>query len=404
MHSGKLGERLRGRFRRHFRKAFPLGATRNLAQRQGLPLTSASLGEASGELRQASKQPRERAVDTLAMQRNNRTPGDLDAHSLSNVPLARNGTGSIPEGAVAWRVRRHTGGRPRTVVDGKKQPIECPLTYSIEDLEEILPPGSYRLDLVDIAGNSLDYTVTVSIGGAAPPREEDDDGRTASLPATSDTRLVLEAGIRAQQMAFAHNERTLATLKEGIQSLANAQADWIRALVTGQMPVRIEAPAPPPAPLLLSQTRDQTRDHEQDQDQDEDDYDDAPRSERVRRSALEDLLALAPQIMPLLTAAFSGPRALGTRLPAAQPRASGDVSHAPEATAPRNGLSPDLAARLFEARQQLTPTEQTLLSELLGAIAPEDYPAISAGLEGKSVPELVEFAREQFAKTTKVLS
>src|SRR4051812_49162721 len=59
-----------------------------------------------------------------------------------------------------------------------------------------------------------------------------------SLPnTTSDVRLVLEANVRATQMAFIHNQRTLEiglrmaeTLRDSVQVLATSQADWIKSI------------------------------------------------------------------------------------------------------------------------------------------------------------------------------
>src|SRR6187455_778388 len=89
------------------------------------------------------------------------------ASSIPTVPLARSRDGSplpLPEGAAGWRVRRHTGGRPRLHLDGDKQPMQLSLSYTMADLDDILPPGSYKLDLVDRAGTPLGLTVDVEIG------------------------------------------------------------------------------------------------------------------------------------------------------------------------------------------------------------------------------------------------
>jgi hypothetical protein len=164
-------------------------------------------------------------------------------------PLARDEDGNafdIPPEAACWRVRRHTGGRPRLVLDVSKQPMQLPLGYTLADLEDILSPGAYRLDLVDARGEHLNLTVPVAIGmrngdTAEEPepiaREAIVGTQPAFLPsAGSDTRLVLEANVRATQLAFQHNQRTLElnaqmtqTLREGIAALADAQADWIKS-------------------------------------------------------------------------------------------------------------------------------------------------------------------------------
>lgn len=176
--------------------------------------------------------------------------------SPSTVPLARDAEGNhieIPEGAVGWRIRRQTGGRPRLVLDSRKQPMMFPLDYTIADVEDVLSPGNYLLDVVDKNDDPLGVTVAASIGMPrnAESIEPDDnnsnsnDGAAAlptvvptSLPnTTSDVRLVLEANVRATQMAFIHNQRTLEiglrmaeTLRDSVQVLATSQADWIKSI------------------------------------------------------------------------------------------------------------------------------------------------------------------------------
>jgi hypothetical protein len=168
--------------------------------------------------------------------------------SPSVVPLARDQDGNpieLPDGAVGWRVRRQTGGRPRLLLDSKKQPMLFPLDYTIADVEDILAPGSYLLDVVDKGGEPLGLTIGMAIGMArnAEAVEPDNENHApaaapTTLPSTtSEVRLVLEANVRATQMAFAHNQRTLElglrmaeTLRDSVQVLASAQADWIKSV------------------------------------------------------------------------------------------------------------------------------------------------------------------------------
>jgi hypothetical protein len=170
--------------------------------------------------------------------------------SPSTVPLARDSDGNfieLPEGAVGWRIRRQTGGRPRLLLDSRKQPMLFPLDYTIADVEDILSPGSYLLDVVDKDGELLGVTIAVSVG---MPRNaesveldnDNDDSASVAVPTTlpnttSDVRLVLEANVRATQMAFIHNQRTLEiglrmaeTLRDSVQVLATSQADWIKSI------------------------------------------------------------------------------------------------------------------------------------------------------------------------------
>src|SRR5678816_2570293 len=168
--------------------------------------------------------------------------------SPSTVPLARDQDGNLielPDGAIGWRIRRQTGGRPRLVLDSKKQPMLFPLDYTVADVEDILPPGNYLLDVVDKNGEPLGVTVGLPLGMTrnAESVEPDNDNNAATvvpttLPnTTSDVRLVLEANVRATQMAFIHNQRTLElglrmaeTLRDSVQVLAGSQADWIKSI------------------------------------------------------------------------------------------------------------------------------------------------------------------------------
>jgi hypothetical protein len=172
--------------------------------------------------------------------------------SPSTVPLARDQDGNpieLPDGAIGWRIRRQTGGRPRLLLDSKKQPMLFPLDYTVTDVEDILPPGNYLLDVVDRNGEPLGVTVAVSIGMTrnAESVEPDNENNAptvvpTTLPnTTSDVRLVLEANVRATQMAFIHNQRTLEiglrmaeTLRDSVQVLAGSQADWIKSIASAR--------------------------------------------------------------------------------------------------------------------------------------------------------------------------
>src|SRR5262249_9149536 len=124
----------------------------------------------------------------------------------------------------------------------------------------------------------LGMTIDVEIGtlrNASPGESQDlDDGPVALTAGASDLRYLLEANVRSTQLAFQHNQRTLEaglrmadTLREGIQALAEPQADWIKSLIASRSYFRNSAMpqqlAAPPAPAER-------------EEEDEDYYDDGP--------------------------------------------------------------------------------------------------------------------------------
>lgn len=267
--------------------------------------------------------------------------------STVTVPLARDSNGPIdvPDEANHWRPRRHTGGRPRLVLGVDKQPLRLPLTMTAADLEDILGPGTYRLDLCEQAGNSLNVTVRIAIGEHADPDDEDEDrdaedvyaaAPLAPLPSTNnEMRLVLEANIRAMSASFQHNERTLAvgmrmaeTLRDGVRVLADAQAEWIKSLTGAKGYLRNAAIAPPmalpPAPMPPS------NDHDDDDGDDESDDDDDDRPPFWADS----LAQTASQVVPPLVVYFTRRNAA----PAASPSNGAGSGTPPAAQSSAGGV------------------------------------------------------------------
>lgn len=334
------------------------------------------------------------------------------------VPLARARDGTqipIPDGGFAWRVRRHTGGRPRLQLDGSKQPMQLSLTYTTADLDDILPPGSYKLDLVDRSGTPLGLTIDVEIGSlrnANPGESQDlDDGPVALTAGASDLRYLLEANVRSTQLAFQHNQRTLDaglrmadTLREGIQSLAETQADWIKSLVTSRgfgfrnsaIPQQLSLPAPT---------------HAEDESEDE---------EEVPTSSTDRAMELGLAVVTLINSFMSQRSSLASASKQVAPkfdvRSVLDWRHAakqgeagrsmlgatdtPSFKTPAEAMAalpPDVVRKLLEVRAQLTADEQSQLMQLLSAIPPDELPAIAAELEPMSTDKVLAMLRTQLA-------
>lgn len=105
-----------------------------------------------------------------------------------------------------------------------------------------MPPCSYRFDLVDGSGEMLDVMVSLIIGLPRIADAAERDAETGSLSGGSvgllggEVRTVLDANIRAMQMAFLHNQRMLEievqlaeVLRDSMSVLATSQCAWIKA-------------------------------------------------------------------------------------------------------------------------------------------------------------------------------
>lgn len=155
------------------------------------------------------------------MKATNSTAQASDPHP----PLARDAQGNLlplPEGTCAWRICRHTKGRPRIVNGLDKQPARFPLDITAEELVDTCGADTYRVYALDEVGNVIDYVTTVEtqreLRNAAEPE-------VVVLPAprgastSSDLRYALEA--------MTHMARTNA---DAMRAVAESQADWIKAL------------------------------------------------------------------------------------------------------------------------------------------------------------------------------
>lgn len=298
--------------------------------------------------------------------------------------------------------------------------MQLSLSYTMADLDDILSPGSYKLDLVDRSGAPLGLTIDVEIGtprnATAFESQDLDDGPVALTAGSSDVRYVLEANVRSTQLAFQHNQRTLEaglrmadTLREGIQSLAETQADWIKSLVAsrgffrnGAMPQLAALPAP-------VQPEEETE---------EEAPDDVPASGTDR--AMELGLAVVTLINNFMSRFPSGsaPKQGGTKFDvrslfdwrhASKQGEEARASLGPAETEPRfkspaeamAALPPDLVRKLFEVRAQLSADEQSQLMQLLSAIPPDELPAIAAQLESMSTDEVLVMVRKQLGAPVK---
>lgn len=345
-------------------------------------------------------------------------------NSAAAVPLARARDGTpipLPDGGFAWRVRRHTGGRPRLHLDGSKQPMQLSLSYTMADLDDILPPGSYKLDLVDRAGMPLGVTIDIEIGGlrnaAASESQDLDDGPISLSSGASDVRYVLEANVRSTQLAFQHNQRTLEaglrmadTLREGIQSLAETQADWIKSFIGSRAFLRNSA-----APQFAASPEPTRADSEEDYEDDED----VPVSGTDRAMELGlAVVTLINNFMSQFKGAAGAPKQGAAKLDARSlfdwrhaaqqgEAARSSVAIVEDAPRPRTtaevmaSLPPALVSKVFAVRAQLSAEEQSQLMQLLSVMPPEELVAIAASFESMSTEEVLATVRSQIAVLVK---
>ena len=284
--------------------------------------------------------------------------------------------------------------------------MRLPLAYAATDLEDILSPGTYRLDLVDQRGEPLGPTVPITIG----PLPDDDDGEAeegsgqasqamtmAPLPSSvSDTRLVLEANIRATQMAFQHNQRTLElglrmaeTLRDGVQVLTEAQAEVMKSMSTARGFFRNAAPPvmlPPPPP---ERSRREPESEEESEDDEEQDAPASPQADWVE--SLKPLVALVTQqivttVMSMKSAGGaegSGGNAIrGLKLSeildwrraalGAGEKGKDEAAAAPVPSVQEQLADPKTAQHVVAVMAQLTPGEQKMAQLVASELAEDD--------------------------------
>ncbi|MGN6108416.1 MAG: hypothetical protein ACTHU0_25145 [Kofleriaceae bacterium] len=366
--------------------------------------------------------------------------------TIDHVPLAIDQEGralALPDGAAGWRVRRHTGGRPKLVVGDKKLPMLFPLDYTLADVEDILPPGTYRLDLVDKDGHPLEVTVPITLSGprnAAPESYEPtplpgDELIPAVLPPTgSDLRLVLEANVRATQMAFVHTQRTLEmglrmaeTLRQGVQVLAESQSDWIKSIAASRGFYRNAAP-PHVEPLALAAPTTRGGDDQEDEGDEEEGNEEEGGAHPPRPDWMEALgLAIAPAIaalVPQAVEAFTAAKSAdGTKVgprfeladlfdwrrghakaqdAAASPGATASPASPPQPSGsqPLAALPPELMAKVIAVQAMLSPDERRLAFQLLKAFPKDDLPTLISHVAPMSTEQLAAFLRAQIAAPT----
>jgi hypothetical protein len=304
------------------------------------------------------------------------------------------------------------------VLDVNKQPMQLPLGYTLADLEDILSPGAYRLDLVDSRGEHLHLTVPVGIGlrnadAADEPepvaREPMVGSQPALLPgAGSDTRLVLEANVRATQLAFQHNQKTLElnaqmtqTLREGIQALADAQAEWIKSAAGSRGFFRNMRTAPSTEIEVASEPREA-----------EPEPDEPDRQPDWVAQLMPMVGVIVQQGVTALMSWSAQRKATQAPAPTAEGRnwlrdafdwrgAHARGKAEPEQALPAQPGRPFDPAHFMAIQAALTPAERALAQETAAQLAPEDRQTFMNQLGGMTVEEAIAFIRRALASVGK---
>lgn len=204
-------------------------------------------------------------------------------------PLPRDAQGNllpIPEGTCAWRICRHTKGRPRIINGPDKQPARFPLDTTADELADTCGIDSYRVYALDEVGNVIDYITTVETArelrnAAEPEVTLMPAARTPS--GSTDLRYALEA--------VSHMARTNA---DAMRAVAESQAEWIKAISSARGFFRnapqLQLPAPSEAP---------------DNDEDDDEPERTP-------DWVEKLQPIVGIVVQQLVASITGPKKLAT--------------------------------------------------------------------------------------------
>ncbi len=243
--------------------------------------------------------------------------------AIEHPPFAQDGRGNllpIPDGTFAWRLSRHTGGRPRVVNGPDLAPLRLPLHVTLDDLTDICGPGTYRLYALDEVGSVLDYVADVEVGAKyrnAAPAEPEAPVFAVVRAQSSDLRYALEA--------LTHMARTYA---DSLRAVTEAQADWVKTIAMAKGLPRNVAMLPQPV-------------DRNDDDDDETADDDAPTStEPVSKTGIEAALTMVAPYIPEMMESWRGKKAAAN-------------------TDRRDPVNP--MAHLTKIQAKLTPTERQFL-------------------------------------------
>lgn len=289
-----------------------------------------------------------------------------EPESTTHPPLACDALGnmiSIPEGTAAWRICRHTAGRPRALTGPDGAAMRFPLSTTASELVDLCGPDTYRVYAVDELGEVLDFITTLQAARS----------RNANVPDVPSASALRVSPVAAQttDLRFAlHALAEIARINgEALRSISDSQADWIKTLAMNKgLPRNVAFPTTLPLP------REDGHDERDERDHDEPDGDE-PEDAAAATPMMQFLSTVTP-LIPGLVADWRGKKADGQ-------------------AAERPSTAPGMA-HLARIQQQLTPRERAFLAALL--TDEQRGEGVAGELAALSVDEVVALVREHCAK------
>lgn len=293
------------------------------------------------------------------------TAEPIDSEINDHPPLARDALGNLlplPEGTAAWRISRHTTGRPRVLTGPDGAAMRFPLSTTAAELVELCGPDTYRVYALDEVGEILDFVTTLQAARR----------RNANMPDVplAALRSAPEATPTTDLRFALHALTEIARINgEALRAISDSQADWIKTLAMNKgLPRNVTFPA------MLPPRR-------EDRDEEDDDERGDPNEEAEQAdpnaSPMMQFLSTVTPLIPGLVATWQGKRDEAT-----------EAAPAPVAA---NGM-----AHLARVQLQLSPRERAFLAALLAD--EQRGEGVAAELTVMPVEQVVALVREHCAK------
>jgi hypothetical protein len=308
-------------------------------------------------------------------------------------PLAHDTRGNllpIPEGTAAWRISRHTGGRPRVIYGPDKQPARFPLETTPEELLDMCGADTYRVHALDEVGQVIDHVTNIDIGnqlrnagGIEVLETVDAPFAAANAHSTTPTTSDMQRAFETMANALANIAKTNG---DALRAVTEAQADWIKSIAQakGGLLRNVGLPEWFVRDRLTDRRRERDVDDDEDDGHDEDERDvtDAP-SAGASPSGLETFLGAIGPVLPELMTDWRGRK-----------QAAVEVVSAPTDTR-------FVIRQLAKVRKLLSADERLLLDQVLDNDPMGD--AIAMDLATKPADEVAAWIRAQAAGRRRVV-